>query len=154
MFDGYRSVYIVLTASFDYGYRNDSTSSDISDIYIVIIFILLFALYSVPSAPLCHVTLSTSYRHLHIIFVIVSHIPFYLRDSTFLMIYLSRSLSSQDISFRQEIEQSPELGLLILDAMQEAEIDNNSERLKKRRRITETGGDNGSALVPRQVREG
>jgi hypothetical protein len=63
-------------------------------------------------------------------------------------------ISSKDTSFRQEIEQSPELGLLILDAMQEAEIDNNSERLKKRRRITETGGDNGSALVPRQVREG
>jgi hypothetical protein len=67
--------------------------------------------------------------------------------------YILFFIPSQDTSFRQEIEQSPELGLLILDAMQEAEIDNNSERLKKRRRITETGGDNGSALVPRQVRE-
>ena len=64
------------------------------------------------------------------------------------------SILSQDISFRQEIEQSPELGLLILDAMQEAEIDNNSERLKKRRRITDRDLDpHGAALVPRQVRE-
>ena len=59
----------------------------------------------------------------------------------------------KDTSFRQEIEQSPELGLLILDAMQEAEIDGSSERIKKRRRITETGvvDNNGAALVPRQV---
>lgn len=58
----------------------------------------------------------------------------------------------QDSHFRQEIEQSPELGLLILDAMQEAEIDNTSDRIKKRRRSTEPGTDNISALVPRQVR--
>ena len=57
----------------------------------------------------------------------------------------------QDNSFRQEIEQFPELGLLILDAMQEAEIDNTCERIKKRRRTTDSTGENGSALVPRQV---
>ena len=59
----------------------------------------------------------------------------------------------QDTSFRQEIEQSPELGLLILDAIQEAEIDGSSERIKKRRKITDTGvaDNNGTALVPRQV---
>ena len=36
--------------------------------------------------------------------------------------------------------------------MQEAEIDNTSDRIKKRRRSTESGTDNISALVPRQVR--
>lgn len=36
--------------------------------------------------------------------------------------------------------------------MQEAEIDNTSDRIKKRRRSTEPGTDNISALVPRQVR--
>ena len=35
--------------------------------------------------------------------------------------------------------------------MQEAEIDNTSDRIKKRRRSTEPGTDNISALVPRQV---
>jgi hypothetical protein len=38
--------------------------------------------------------------------------------------------------------------------MQEAEIDNTSDRIKKRRRSTEPGTDNISALVPRQVRVG
>ena len=57
----------------------------------------------------------------------------------------------QDTSFRQEIEQFPELGLLILDAMQEAEIDNTCDRTKRRRRTTDSTGENGSALVPRQV---
>lgn len=59
----------------------------------------------------------------------------------------------QDTSFRQEIEQFPELGLLILDAMQEAEIDNTCDRTKRRRRTTDSTGENGSALVPRQVCE-
>ena len=42
---------------------------------------------------------------------------------------------------------------MILDAIQEAEIDGSSERIKKRRRITESGvvDSNVAALVPRQV---
>ena len=44
---------------------------------------------------------------------------------------------------------------MILDAIQEAEIDGSSERIKKRRRITESGvvDSNVAALVPRQVAE-
>ena len=81
--------------------------------------------------------------------MIIYLIYFYFHLSISLLFWHS---TAQDTSFRQEIEQSPELGLLILDAMQEAEIDSSTERLKKRRRITETGVDtNTAALVPRQV---
>lgn len=58
----------------------------------------------------------------------------------------------KDKSFRQEIEQSPELGLLILDAMQEGETANSSlAHSLKRRRITETASDTELALVPGQA---
>jgi hypothetical protein len=75
-------------------------------------------------------------------------------SSIFILFSIFTFFVVQDSHFRQEIEQSPELGLLILDAMQEAEIDNTSDRIKKRRRSTEPGTDNISALVPRQVRVG
>ena len=54
------------------------------------------------------------------------------------------NLLRQDSSFRQEIEQSPELGLLILDAMQEAESFKTALNSFKRRRIT---GDNHTVTV-------
>jgi hypothetical protein len=105
----------------------------------------MFLLFVNSNLQLCHtIQVKSSRCSFH------SHLLTFLVISFFFFFFF---ILSQDTSFRQEIEQSPELGLLILDAMQEAEIDNNSERLKKRRRITETGGDNGSALVPRQVRE-
>ena len=57
----------------------------------------------------------------------------------------------QDASFRQEIEQSPELGLLILDAMQEEETSSTLQQLhnNKRKRVTESASDH--ELVPDQA---
>jgi hypothetical protein len=60
-------------------------------------------------------------------------------------------LTLQDASFRQEIEQSPELGLLILDAMQEEESSSSllQAQSSKRKRVTESSS--GHELVPDQA---
>jgi hypothetical protein len=44
----------------------------------------------------------------------------------------------QDADFCQELQQYPELGLLILDAMQDEEVNSSHTRAAKRRRVTET----------------
>ena len=64
-------------------------------------------------------------------------------------------LLPQDSLFRQEIEQSPELGLLILDAMQEEESNKSISKLQnyKRRRVSEnvSSSQHELVLVPNQA---
>ena len=61
----------------------------------------------------------------------------------------------QDSLFRREIEHSPELGLLILDAMQEEESNKTVSKSQnhKRRRVSEnvSSSQHESALVPNQA---
>jgi SpoVK/Ycf46/Vps4 family AAA+-type ATPase len=70
----------------------------------------------------------------------------YLRDMCRKFYVQNRSVLRKDPSFRQEIENSPELGLLILDA--NIDEDEGYVPASKRRRVTDLSGEH--ELVPGQ----